>query len=321
MAEGVDYAWPPHPDPAGLKAAGKVFACRYGGPGTDGKWLHPAEAAALAAQGIAIVANAEGSANGLLGGWSTGVSWATSAARWFASCLMPAGRPIYFSADFDATSTQWPAVRDALRGAASVIGAANVGIYAGLRPIQWARRDNVARWFWQTYAWSGGVWAAGNHVEQYRNGVIVAGADVDLNRSRVADYGQWFPGGTGGDDMFCTYGETSDKVKAMQLQLLQLDPGCLPTFGADSGFGNETQAALSRLVTGGTPTYYGPDAWAQVQKLVAEKFGGPVGPAGPAGPAGPIGPAGPVGPQGEPGDTATLADGTELKVISHNPGS
>lgn len=73
--------------------------------------------------------------------------------------------------------------------------------------------------------------------------------------------------------MFCFYGETSDKVKAMQLQLLQLDPTCLPKFGADWNFGNETQAALNRLVTGVNVTYYGPEEWAKMQKLIAEKFG------------------------------------------------
>lgn len=73
--------------------------------------------------------------------------------------------------------------------------------------------------------------------------------------------------------MFCFYGETSDKVKAMQLQLLQLDPNCLPKFGADWNFGGETQAALNRLVTGSNVTYYGPEEWAKMQKLIAEKFG------------------------------------------------
>jgi len=77
----------------------------------------------------------------------------------------------------------------------------------------------------------------------------------------------------GGDDMFCNFGDTSDKVKAMQLQLLQLNPGCLPRFGADRNFGPETQAALSSLVTGGQPTYYGPEAWSDVQKMIAENFG------------------------------------------------
>lgn len=74
-----------------------------------------------------------------------------------------------------------------------------------------------------------------------------------------------------GDDMFCKYGDKNDKVKALQLQLLQLDPACLPNFGPDSGYGDETANALSRLVTGGDARVYGPDGWAEMQKLCAQK--------------------------------------------------
>jgi hypothetical protein len=197
--EGVDYAFS-QPDIPQLAAAGKVFACRYGGPGTEGKWLRLDEAMELAANGIGIVANAEGSASGLLGGYSVGVSWAKSALSWFRSCGMPDGRPVYLSVDFDVTSAQWPVVADALRGAGSVLGPQWVGVYGGRRAIEWAARDGVAKWYWQTYAWSGGYWVPGVHIQQYRNGVQLAGADCDLNRGMVADYGQWTPVGAMTED-------------------------------------------------------------------------------------------------------------------------
>jgi hypothetical protein len=192
--EGVDYAFGTPPSPAALVAAGKRFVVRYGGPGTEGKWIHADEAQALAAAGLWIVANAEGSATGLGNGWSTGVSWAKSADKWFHDIGMPTDRPIYLSADFDVTAEDWPAVADALRGAASVIGSARVGVYGGYNVMRWAARDGVAKWFWQTYAWSAGRWAPGNHIEQYLNGVPIDGADCDLNRARQVDYGQWMPG-------------------------------------------------------------------------------------------------------------------------------
>jgi hypothetical protein len=215
QVEGVDYAWS-RPNIAQLAAAGKVFACRYGGPGSSGKQLDPAEARALSAAGVAIVANAEGAADGLLGGWNAGVSWARDAEQHFAACGMPAGRPIYLSVDFDVASGQWSAVREALRGAASVIGASRVGVYGGRRAIEWARRDHVAAWFWQTYAWSSGVWVPGNHIEQYRNGVALAGATLDLDRALAADFGQW----TIGDDSVDQYHEdailyTDNRVAAL----------------------------------------------------------------------------------------------------------
>ena len=59
-----------------------------------------------------------------------------------------------------------------------------------------------------------------------------------------------------------------------QNQLLQLDPGCLPQFGPDGGYGDEVASALSRLVTGGPGKVYQGAAWAALQKLCAAKNGG-----------------------------------------------
>lgn len=209
MSEGVDYAFS-KPSVAALVAAGKRYAIRYGGPGTSDKWLTPTEARDLAAAELGIVANAEGAAGGLAGGWNVGASWARSADPYFRSCGMPADRPIYYSCDFDVTPAGWPAVADALRGAASVTGLARVGLYGGYRACQWARRDNVAIYLWQTYAWStwqdpDGVrrlhWLPGTHLQQYRNGVTIDGADCDLDRAMQDDYGQWQPGiSLGGED-------------------------------------------------------------------------------------------------------------------------
>lgn len=188
--EGVDYAWS-GPSPAALAAAGKKFACRYGGPGSDGKQLHADELAALQAAGIDVVANAEGSAAGFKG-TAAGESWATQARDHFGGLGMPAGRPIYFSIDWDAGSGDWAAIDAALAGAASVIGAAQVGVYGSYDTMAHCRAAGSARWFWQTYAWSGGRAPASYvHLYQYRNGVTIGGADCDLTRALLPDYGQW----------------------------------------------------------------------------------------------------------------------------------
>jgi hypothetical protein len=202
--EGVDYAFPPIPTAAALKAAGKRFACRYGGPGSPSKQLTVDELAALRAAGIAVVANAEGAPDGLQGGYSAGRSWAADAEAHFRALGMPADRPIYLSVDFDAASADWPALDAAMTGAASVLGRGRVGVYGGYNVINHfaSMKDRLATWYWQTYAWStisGSVlWHPAAHIQQYRNGVTIGGADCDLNRAMVADYGQW----TGeGDDM------------------------------------------------------------------------------------------------------------------------
>lgn len=199
MIEGVDYAFSkPNitqlatPPPAG---AGKKFACRYGGPGSAGKHLTLSEARALTAAGMSIVANAEGAADGLNNGYSAGVSWASQAEAHFAACGMPPDRPIYFSVDFDTTSGNWARLDAAMDGAASVIGRNRVGVYGEFSIIEHLAANGKATWFWQTYAWSGGRWSAHNHIEQYLNGVELAGANLDLDRALRSDYGQWTVGG------------------------------------------------------------------------------------------------------------------------------
>lgn len=84
---------------------------------------------------------------------------------------------------------------------------------------------------------------------------------------------------SGGDDMFCKYGDGNGvpggdpKVTAMQLQLLDVNPGALPNFGADGGYGDETAAAVSRELTGGPGQVYGAKEFAVLQRRIAEKFG------------------------------------------------
>jgi len=188
--EGVDYA-DSHPSIAALVAAGKHFACRYGGPGRPQKQITAGEVAALHGAGIAIVANAEGAVDGLKGGRSAGIAWATSALAYFTALGLPDDRPIYLSVDWQPSSADWPALDAAMDGAASVLGRARVGVYGGYATIAHFAANGKARWLWQTYAWSGGRWHPGAHIQQYRNGVAIGGADCDLNRAMVDDYGQW----------------------------------------------------------------------------------------------------------------------------------
>ena len=202
--EGVDYAFD-RPSITGLAQVGKRFACRYGGPGSAGKHLTRDEAMELTGHGLSIVAGAEGAADGLLGGYRAGRSWAQSAHDHYLGCGMPPSRPIYLAVDFDVQPAQWPSVRQALAGAGEVLGPGRVGVYGGLNAVSWAARDGVASWFWQTYAWSGGKWFDRTHIRQYRNHVSLVGGTVDLDAAMVSDYGQWtvgsLPPNTGGEDM------------------------------------------------------------------------------------------------------------------------
>jgi hypothetical protein len=189
-AQGVDYA-DQRPDPAALVDAGKTFACRYGGPGRSSKQIDAGELQALTSHGISVVANAEGAADGFVGA-TAGASWARQARDHFAALGKPPNRPIYFSVAFNVTSAEYPGVDAALRAAADVIGAENVGVYGEYNLLRHCKAAGTARWFWQTLAWSGGLWATDiNHIEQYRNAVGLGGAVLDLDRATKPDFGQW----------------------------------------------------------------------------------------------------------------------------------
>jgi Domain of unknown function (DUF1906) len=188
--EGVDYSFD-RPSPTGLVAVGKVFACRYVGAGGGPKMLGPIEAHQLNAAGLRIVSIVEGASSSAMGGWPLGVSHATLARQWHLDNGFPWPVPCYFAVDFQVVPDEWGTVREYLRGAASVIGLDHVGVYGGYQTVQWARTDDVARWFCQTYAWSGGLWMPGNHIEQYRNDVSLVGGTVDLCRAMVENYGGW----------------------------------------------------------------------------------------------------------------------------------
>lgn len=188
--EGVDYSGA-RPNPTCLYGKGKRFAGRYYGPG--GSWKHAtrAETQALLHAGLAVFALAEGDERDPLKGRPAGRAHAISADAAARQAGMPADRPIYFAVDFDMTTAQSHAVGDYLAGCADEIGLDRVGVYGGIRTIDWAATVRAARWFFQTYAWSGGAVSRAAHVLQYRNRQTVCGGDVDLCRSLKVDFGQW----------------------------------------------------------------------------------------------------------------------------------
>lgn len=131
------------------------------------------------------------------------------------------------------------------------------------------------------------------HVSWYRD---------SIGRPKVGLFQRFYSEVIEGDDMFCKFGQTSDKVKAMQLQILQVAPTELGPAGADGVYGQLTADAVSRVLTGGYGTTYGPAEFALLQQKVAALFAGQPGPQGPAGPA------------GAPGQTPSLT-GTRIELV------
>jgi N-acetyl-anhydromuramyl-L-alanine amidase AmpD len=126
-------------------------------------------------------------------------------------------------------------------------------------------------------------------------------------------------GKTEDDTMFCKYGETNDKVLALQ-HLIVRAGGSIGTISGqpdyDGNYGDNTANGLKAVLGYGDGKTYGPREYADLFVKVAKKQDTNTGTPGPAGPAGPAGPQGPKGEDGEDGDDAVLAPGTVLTVTA-----
>ncbi len=198
--QGVDYSWG-RPDLDTLRRLGYRFAVRYLSYDAPpyGKVLTRHEAQAISDAGLGVVLVWEWQVNDALGGHTKGIQHAREAVRQAREIGAPDDVVIYFAVDFDPNPTQWGTVRGYFEGVCSVIPFERVGVYGGIRTIDFCHTNSLARWLWQTYAWSGGQWHTQAHARQYRNGAQVAGADVDLNEAMAGYIGQFMftgPGGT-----------------------------------------------------------------------------------------------------------------------------
>jgi MYXO-CTERM domain-containing protein len=191
-ATGVDYSFA-RPSPSGLHAEGYTFACRYLSPPPNGKNLSASEAAQLWAAHVDVVANFEETATNALSGQSQGVTDAQLADSQSKADGIPTGRPIYFSVDFDAQTSDFAAVDAYFDGVASVIGIGRTGAYGGYAVIQHLFDVGKIRWGWQTYAWSNGAWDSRAQLRQVQNDITAAGDTgcCDEDQAQAADFGQW----------------------------------------------------------------------------------------------------------------------------------
>src|SRR5215831_17065398 len=190
MAEGIDYSYGSGLSAAAMKNAGKHFVCRYLATLPNSKCINKAEAANLLHAGLSVVLVWETTADRCLSGRGGGQADAREADRQ-ARGLGMTGIPLYFACDIDSTPGQQAAINGYLDGCASVIGHNRTGLYGGYWPVSRAFSAGKIRFGWQTYAWSGGNLDRRAQLYQYRNGVRLGPAEVDLDKSMATDYGQW----------------------------------------------------------------------------------------------------------------------------------
>lgn len=188
--KGLDYS-SSRPDLKKAKALGYGFVVRYLFPPLKGVTVTEAKSIRAAGLGLAVVY--ESYAARAKEGYAAGAADGKTALAFARSIGFPDSRPLYFAVDFQPTTVELARVDAYLRGVAFVIGLSRTGVYGSYAVVDHCYARSTARWFWQTYAWSGGKVSAHAHLLQYRNGQTVAGASVDLNESRQADFGAWMP--------------------------------------------------------------------------------------------------------------------------------
>jgi hypothetical protein len=155
-----------------------------------GKLLTVEEYTALTGAGVAVVANWETDATRMLGGFAAGVSDAAAATATLIQVGHPLDRPVYFSADWDATPSDQVAIDAYLGGVASVLGLARTGVYGGYWVVKRCLDNGTAMWAWQATAWSGGQVDSRAHMLQHVAAVIIDGVECDVNEALRPDYGQ-----------------------------------------------------------------------------------------------------------------------------------
>jgi Domain of unknown function (DUF1906) len=188
--EGIDYAWHHGINVDAFRSHRVTFVVRYLS-NDESKNLNASEAHLLSDAGFDLVVVWEAAANRALDGRAAGATDAKKAAAQAKACGMPARRPIYFGVDFDATDHDKPKIADYLRGAASVIGVKRVGVYGGYYVVEYCLDHSVAKFAWQTYAWSGHHRDERAQLYQHKNGVVIGGVNCDLDTAYHADFGQW----------------------------------------------------------------------------------------------------------------------------------
>lgn len=188
MLEGVDYSYA-HPVLSELVKAGKTFVCRYltGPQGTKGLTL--TELDALAAAGLKTVLIFENEGDRAKGGFQAGVEDGAESNRLMTQLGIPTWVPRYFAVDFDIRAGYSGAMLDYFQGIAQEVPIEYIGAYGGYAAISLLRTKGACSKFWQTYAWSDGIWDTGNHIEQYENGIRTYGGVVDLDRAIRQTYG------------------------------------------------------------------------------------------------------------------------------------
>lgn len=179
----LDLAWA-KPTLDQLKATQATGLIRYFSNDPTKNWTL-AEFEAYVAAGYEVADVWETTATRALADYTAGQRDAAAADAQRAADGFPAGMPIHFAVDTDAS---WQQVAPYFAGVANVLTRERTGVYGGLRVIEGAAAAGYP-FLWQTSAWSGGV--VSPRATLYQTGQTALGGGADINHVLAPDWGQY----------------------------------------------------------------------------------------------------------------------------------
>ena len=182
------------PGAAAIKRAGFGGAVRYIGVPDRVKCTDAAELADFTRNDIGMALVYEDHAEDWLGGFGQGRAAGTRARTHANQIGFPRDRPIYMAVDRDVvTGGEFATAVEYIRGASQTLGGIGAtGVYGEHDVCVRVQQAGVARWFWQTRAWSGTPpqLFPDRHLFQRAGTIEVNGIGCDINDVLQADWGQ-----------------------------------------------------------------------------------------------------------------------------------
>ena len=173
----LDYSFQ-HPTTSQIRSSGADGVARYLSRHAGPKRLYLPEARALLAAGLSITVVFEDSATRAHDGYPAGVADAQEAAVQATALGLPHDVPIFYAVDEDTTAA---ACRAYFTGIASVRHPWPVAAYGDISVVDGLLGMRLARYGWQTSAWSHGAVSKAAHLYQRQSAKHpVAGTDENV---------------------------------------------------------------------------------------------------------------------------------------------
>jgi hypothetical protein len=103
----------------------------------------------------------------------------------------PEGTAIYFTVDYDAQNRDFSSILTYFMMVKSTLKGYKLGAYGSYSVLNYLYSQKIADYYFQTYAWSGGLRCKFNHIYQYQNGKTLAGVEVDFDNLEQKEIGAW----------------------------------------------------------------------------------------------------------------------------------